>query len=48
MSIEERKLAQLLAQAAAKLSPEKREYLCGYAEGILAARAAAETETGPA
>ncbi len=36
MNAEERKTLQKLAEAVKVLTPEKREYLIGYAEGVAA------------
>ena len=36
MSIEEKKVVQSIAEAVSALPEEKREYILGYAEGVLA------------
>lgn len=36
MSAEEKKLGKLIAEAVAALPDDKREYILGYAEGVLA------------
>ena len=44
MSKEEKQLAKKLAETVKALSPEKREFLIGFAEGVAAATAAKPKE----